>query len=195
MQKYRFFLGVLCLAAGLVFGTCAHAAPKMPKVRIETSMGDIIVELNTQKAPETVRNFLYYVKSGFYTDTIFHRVIDGFMIQGGGLTADMKEKPNKRKPVRNEADNGLSNRAYTIAMARTQEPHSATSQFFINVVDNPNLDHRDKSRQGYGYAVFGKVVAGQDVVDRIKMVPTAREGIHADVPQTPVVIRAVVPVQ
>ncbi len=196
MKRIMFFLGVLSLAVGIqIFGTHAHAAPKMPKVKIETSMGDIIVELNTQKAPETVHNFLYYVKSGFYTDTVFHRVIDGFMIQGGGLTVDMKEKPNKRKPVRNEAANGLSNKAYTIAMARTQEPHSATSQFFINVVDNPALDHRDTSRQGYGYAVFGRVIDGQDVVDKIKMVPTGREGIHADVPQTPVVIKAVVPVQ
>lgn len=185
------------LALGLCFLSPAGAAAagRLPQVAIQTSLGDIVVELDTEKAPETVRNFLYYVKSGFYNETIFHRVIDGFMIQGGGLTADMKDKPNKRKPIRNEAGNGLSNSAYTIAMARTQDPHSATSQFFINVVDNPTLDHRNDSAQGYGYAVFGRVIKGQDVVDKIKRVPTGRSGMHADVPKTPVVIKAVVPVQ
>ena len=194
-------LRIVMLVFGLALGLClmpaagAAAAGGMPQVAIQTSLGDIVVELDTEKAPETARNFLYYVKSGFYNDTIFHRVIDGFMIQGGGLTADMKDKPNKRKPIRNEAGNGLSNNAYTIAMARTQEPHSATSQFFINVVDNPALDHRNDSPQGYGYAVFGRVIRGQDVVDKIRRVPTGRSGMHADVPKTPVVIKAVVPVQ
>lgn len=189
--------GACILALGLCFLSPAGAAAagRLPQVAIQTSLGDIVVELDTEKAPETVRNFLYYVKSGFYNETIFHRVIDGFMIQGGGLTADMKDKPNKRKPIRNEAGNGLSNSAYTIAMARTQDPHSATSQFFINVVDNPTLDHRNDSAQGYGYAVFGRVIKGQDVVDKIKRVPTGRSGMHADVPKTPVVIKAVVPVQ
>ena len=191
---------VLCaFVAVFVLGFCllprAKAAGDLPKVAIQTSFGDIIVELNPEKAPETVRNFLYYAKSGFYTDTIFHRVIDGFMIQGGGLTADMKTKPNKRKPIRNEATNGLSNSAYTIAMARTQEPHSATSQFFINVVNNPILDYHNDSDRGYGYAVFGKVVGGRDVVDKIRRVPTGHVGMYADVPKTPVVIKAVVPVQ
>lgn len=188
---------IVVLALLLGFGVMAGsstAAPKMPEVKIETSMGDIVVELDTEKAPETVRNFLYYVKSGFYNDTVFHRVINGFMIQGGGLTADMKTKANSRKPIRNEADNGLSNKKYTIAMARTQDPHSATSQFFINVADNAALDYREKSTAGYGYAVFGRVIKGQDVVDKIKMVATGRSGMHADVPLTPVVIKAVVPV-
>lgn len=191
----RAVVAALVLALGFCLAPQAKAAGKLPEVAIQTSLGDIVVELDTEKAPETVRNFLYYVKSGFYNDTIFHRVIDGFMIQGGGLTADMQDKPNKRKPIRNEAGNGLSNNAYTIAMARTQEPHSATSQFFINVVDNPALDHRNESMQGYGYAVFGRVIKGQDVVDKIKRVPTGRSGMHADVPKTPVVIKAVVPVQ
>lgn len=191
----RAVVAALVLALGFCLAPQAKAAGKLPEVAIQTSLGDIVVELDTEKAPETVRNFLYYVKSGFYNDTIFHRVIDGFMIQGGGLTADMQDKPNKRKPIRNEAGNGLSNSAYTIAMARTQDPHSATSQFFINVVDNPALDHRNESMQGYGYAVFGRVIKGQDVVDKIKRVPTGRSGMHADVPKTPVVIKAVVPVQ
>lgn len=195
-QRAVWTVAAVCvLALSLCLPLRTEAAGKLPEVAIQTSLGDIIVELDTENAPETVRNFLYYVKSGFYNDTIFHRVIDGFMIQGGGLTADMKDKPNKRKPIRNEAGNGLSNSAYTIAMARTQDPHSATSQFFINVVDNPALDHRNDSAQGYGYAVFGRVIKGQDVVDKIKRVPTGRSGMHADVPKTPVVIKAVVPVQ
>lgn len=190
MKKLFFFVVLFCFCLGTSF-----AAPKSPQVAIQTTMGDIVVELDTAKAPETVRNFLFYVKSGFYTDTIFHRVIDGFMIQGGGLTANMTPKPNNRQPIRNEASNGLLNKAYTVSMARTQQPHSATSQFFINVVDNPFLDHKNNSAQGYGYAVFGRVISGQDVVDQIKVVPTGRSGMYADVPLTPIVIKAVVPVQ
>ena len=159
----------LCFGAGLL-PIQGHAAAPLPKVKIETNMGDIVVELNPAKAPKTVSNFLYYVKSGFYNNTIFHRVINGFMIQGGGHTADMQEKATTRKPVVNEAGNGLKNDAYTIAMARTSDPDSATSQFFINVANNDFLNHKNETPSGYGYAVFGKVVQGQDVVDRIKAV-------------------------
>ena len=147
------------------------------------------------KAPKTVSNFLYYVKSGFYNNTIFHRVINGFMIQGGGHTADMQEKANSRKPVVNEAGNGLKNDAYTIAMARTNSPDSATAQFFINVANNDFLNHKNETPSGYGYAVFGKVIQGQDVVDRIKSVSTGSYGPYQDVPKTPVIIKSIVPVQ
>ncbi len=173
----------------------SHAAAPLPKVKIETSMGDIVVELNPAKAPKTVSNFLYYVKSGFYNNTIFHRVINGFMIQGGGHTADMQEKANSRKPVVNEAGNGLKNDAYTIAMARTNDPDSATAQFFINVANNDFLNHKNETPSGYGYAVFGKVIQGQDVVDRIKSVSTGSYGPYQDVPKTPVIIKSIVPVQ
>lgn len=185
---------VLCLGASLALPPAGNAAPQ-PKVKIETSMGDIVVELNSAKAPKTVSNFLYYVKSGFYKDTIFHRVINGFMIQGGGHTADMREKDTTRKPVVNEAANGLKNEPYTIAMARTNDPDSATAQFFINVANNDFLNHKNTTPSGYGYAVFGKVIQGQDVVDRIKAVPTGNVGPYQDVPTTPVVIRNIVPVQ
>lgn len=184
----------LCFGASLALPGVGQAAP-LPKVKIETSMGDIVVELNSAKAPKTVSNFLYYVKSGFYADTIFHRVINGFMIQGGGHTADMQEKAVTRKPVVNEAANGLKNEPYTIAMARTNDPDSATAQFFINVADNDFLNHKNNTPSGYGYAVFGKVVQGQDVVDRIKTVATGPVGPYQDVPTTPVIIKNVVPVQ
>lgn len=167
-------------------------AAALPKVKIETSLGDIVVELDSAKAPETVRNFLVYVKSGFYKDTIFHRVINGFMIQGGGFDQTMRQKAPTRKPIANEASNRLPNKAYTIAMARTSDPHSASSQFFINVADNPGLNYRASTQDGYGYAVFGKVVQGMDVVDKIKMVPTGRSGQHENVPLTPVVIKDIV---
>lgn len=159
----------------------------MPMVELDTTMGEIVIELNEREAPKTVENFLNYVKSGHYDGTIFHRVIDGFMIQGGGMDASMNEK-GTNKPIENEADNGLKNDAGTIAMARTQDPHSATSQFFINVKDNDFLNHSGKNMQGWGYTVFGKVVKGMDVIDQIKGVPTGRFGMHADVPKTPVVI-------
>lgn len=168
----------------------AAAAATNPVVLIATSLGDITVELDAAKAPLTVANFLAYVDDGFYDGTIFHRVIKGFMIQGGGLTADMSQKPT-RAPVRNEAGNGLRNRRGTIAMARTTAVDSATAQFFINHADNDSLDHRDNSPRGFGYAVFGRVTAGMDVVDRIAQVPTGRVGGHDDVPLTPVVIRKV----
>ena len=153
-------------------------------------MGDIFLELNAEKAPQTVANFLSYVKAGHYDGTVFHRVIDGFMIQGGGMTADMAEKP-KGTPIPNEADNGLRNLRGTLAMARTGDPHSATSQFFINVADNRFLDHRGKSVEGWGYAVFGQVIDGMDVVDAIVAVPRGNRGPHGDVPLEPIVMQRV----
>ena len=156
-------------------------------VKLETSMGDIVIELDEAKAPLSSANFLNYVKQGHYDGTIFHRVIDGFMIQGGGMDADMQEK-STGQPIQNEADNGLANEAYTVAMARTMEPHSATAQFFINVKKNDFLNHTAKNPQGWGYAVFGKVTQGQGVVNKIKAVDTGRKGIHDDVPLEPVTI-------
>ena len=161
----------------------------MPLVELETSMGNITIELNEEKAPKTVENFLNYVNSGHYEGTIFHRIIDGFMIQGGGMDAEMNEKKTNA-PVENEADNGLKNDQGTIAMARTQDPHSATSQFFINVKDNDFLNHSGKNAQGWGYTVFGKVTSGMDVIEKMRSVPTGRFGMHADVPSTPVVINS-----
>ena len=160
-------------------------------VKLETSMGEIEIELFEEQAPKTVANFLDYVNNGHYDGTIFHRVINGFMIQGGGMTADMQEKPTSA-PIENEADNGLKNEAYTVAMARTQDPHSATAQFFINVKNNEFLNHTGKNPQGWGYTVFGKVKSGHGVVNKIKAVPTGRKGMHDDVPVTPVVIEKAV---
>lgn len=168
----------------------ASGQPPNPRVLLETSKGAITVELFAGNAPASTGNFLNYAKTGFYDGTIFHRVIPGFMIQGGGMTAEMAEKP-KHAPILNEADNGLRNLRGTLAMARTGEPHSASSQFFINVADNRFLDHRGKSIEGWGYAVFGQVVDGMDVVDAIVAVPRGRAGPHDDVPETPVVIERV----
>ena len=159
-------------------------------VLMETSMGLITIELYPDKAPATVANFLQYVDDGFYEGTIFHRVIDNFMIQGGGMSPTMKEKPTNA-PVINEADNGLSNLTGTLAMARTMDPHSATAQFFINVNNNDFLDHKGKTPEGWGYCVFGKVVDGMDVVNKIKKVRTKRVGYHDDVPADPVTINSV----
>lgn len=160
------------------------------KATIETSMGTITLELNDDKAPTTVANFVKYAKEGFYDGTIFHRVIDGFMIQGGGFTKSMDQKPTG-EPVRNEAMNGLKNRRGTIAMARTMVVDSATSQFFINLVDNDFLDFTSPTPQGFGYAVFGKVTDGMNVVDAIGKVKTGFSGPHQNVPETPVVIKKV----
>jgi peptidyl-prolyl cis-trans isomerase B (cyclophilin B) len=157
------------------------------RVLLQTSLGDFVVELDQQSAPDTVTNFLGYVEQGFYDGTIFHRVINGFMVQGGGFEPGMKQKP-AGEPIRNEAGNGLKNTAYTIAMARTSDPHSATAQFFINVADNGFLDHTAPNPQGWGYCVFGKVVEGRDVIDRIKGVRTGSSGFHQDVPVEDVVI-------
>ena len=156
-------------------------------VRLKTNFGIIALELDTGRAPETVKNFLDYVESGFYSNTVFHRVIDGFMIQGGGFEPGMRQKP-VRGPIKNEADNGLKNERYTVAMARTSEPHTASSQFFINLKDNDFLNHTAPSSQGWGYCVFGKVVEGRDVVDEIKQVKTGKRGAHADVPVEDVII-------
>ena len=156
-------------------------------VILHTSHGDITLELDAESAPATVANFLQYVRDGHFDNTIFHRVIDGFMIQGGGMEPGMKQKP-VRAAIANEAGNGLKNKRYTAAMARTSEPHSATAQFFINVADNDFLDYKGPSPQGWGYCVFGRVVAGQDVVDRIKGVATANSGGHQNVPTKDVVI-------
>jgi len=158
-----------------------------PVVRLETSMGDIVLELDAGKAPLTVANFLQYVKDGHYDGTVFHRVIDNFMIQGGGLKEDMSPKKT-REAIKNEAENGLKNDRGTIAMARTQVVDSATSQFFINVKDNDFLNHQSKTPMGYGYAVFGKVTEGMETVDAIRKVPTGSKGMHQDVPSTPVFI-------
>jgi peptidyl-prolyl cis-trans isomerase B (cyclophilin B) len=160
-----------------------------PQVVLETSEGNITLELDAEKAPITVKNFLDYVEAGHYDGTIFHRVISNFMIQGGGMDAQMKEKKT-RGQIKNEADNGLENLRGTVAMARTNVVDSATAQFFINLKDNSFLNHRDKSSQGYGYAVFGKVIDGMDVVEKIKNVATGRKGPHDDVPLSPVTINA-----
>ena len=156
-------------------------------VKLTTNHGDIVIELDAEKAPETVKNFLAYVESGHYDNTIFHRVINGFMIQGGGFEPGMKQKATQA-PVKNEANNGLKNDAGTIAMARTQDPHSASTQFFINVKSNSYLNYTSKSVQGWGYAVFGKVTQGMDVVEKIKAVPTGRVSMYSDVPLKPVII-------
>jgi peptidyl-prolyl cis-trans isomerase B (cyclophilin B) len=171
-------------------GTKMEQTGKNPIVVISTSMGNIEAELYADKAPESVKNFLAYAESGHYNDTVFHRVIKGFMIQGGGMTADMNQKPTKA-PIKNEADNGLKNANGTLAMARTSVVDSATSQFFINVKDNAFLDHKGKTPQGYGYAVFGKVISGTDVVQKIENVATSNKGMHQDVPSEPVVIKSI----
>ena len=160
----------------------------MSKVKLTTNHGDIVIELNPEKAPITVANFIEYVKAGHYENTVFHRVIGNFMVQGGGFEPGMKEKKDKRPSIKNEADNGLPNEKYTVAMARTMEPHSASAQFFINVADNSFLNHSGKTAQGWGYAVFGKVVEGQDVVDKIKGVKTTSKAGHQDVPVDDVIV-------
>ena len=166
----------------------AASATETPHVLMKTSMGDIKLELDAHKAPESVGNFLKYVKNGHYNGTIFHRVIDGFMIQGGGFDKNMVQKPTQA-PIKNEGRNGLKNMPYSVAMARTGNPDSATAQFFINVNDNAALDY--PSRDGHGYAVFGRVVSGQDVVDKIRMVQTTSVGGYQDVPRVPVIIESV----
>ncbi|MFO7646604.1 MULTISPECIES: peptidylprolyl isomerase [Halomonas] len=155
---------------------------------LQTNFGDITVELDHEKAPKTAANFEQYVRDGFYDNTLFHRVIDGFMVQGGGFDLEFNQKPT-RDPIENEADNGLTNATGTLAMARTQDPHSATAQFFINVSDNDFLNHSGKSIQGWGYCVFGRVAEGMEVVEKIKAVATTRRGMHADVPAEDVVIQ------
>lgn len=182
MQKFLVSLTLLLLS------TASWAEANAVRVQMETNKGNIILELNAEKAPKTVANFLQYVDEGFYNNTIFHRVIKGFMIQGGGFDTNYQRK-NTRPPVINEADNKLQNNRGTIAMARTLDPHSATSQFFINVLDNEPLNHKAKNPRGWGYAVFGKVVQGMDVVDTIRNIPTIPAGpFPQDVPRDPVII-------
>ena len=184
-------LGAAFLVSPLVQAEPKPAAVKPVSVEIITNQGNIVVALDPAKAPKTVANFLSYVKEGFYNDTIFHRVIPGFMIQGGGFTANFNQKPTQM-PILNEANNGLSNKRGTIAMARTSNPNSATSQFFINVADNPFLDYSGPSAQGAGYAVFGHVTSGMDVVDKIVKTPTGAQGpFPQDVPKQTVLIESI----
>jgi cyclophilin family peptidyl-prolyl cis-trans isomerase len=181
---------MLALGAWIGLATTAWAEGKNPMVLISTSLGDIKVELYEDTAPITVKNFLTYVNDGFYNGTIFHRVIPNFMIQGGGLDKDMNQKPTKAA-IKNEAANGLKNEVGTIAMARTGVVDSATAQFFINTKDNTFLNHRDETPAGFGYAVFGKVVSGMDVVQKIEKVQTTNKGPHQNVPVEPVVIKSI----
>ncbi len=185
MSRFSLFLAAFSL---FFLPALAHAQGAAPTyVNIETSFGPIVLELDNQTAPNTAANFAKNVQNGHYDGTIFHRVIGNFMIQGGGFTPDMKEKPTGPE-IQNEATNGLKNMKYTVAMARTGDPHSAAAQFFINTVDNPGLDHTAETPQGWGYAVFGKVVKGQDTVDQIAKVKTGRFGPHENVPVKPVII-------
>lgn len=162
-----------------------------PRVKLTTTAGDIVIELDAVNAPKSAENFLTYTREGFYDNTVFHRVIDGFMVQGGGFEPGMKQKTTKA-PIENEATNGLKNDKYTLAMARTNDPHSATSQFFINIANNDFLNHTAPTAQGWGYTVFGKVVEGQDVVDAIRGVKTGNAGFHQNVPTNDVVIEKAV---
>lgn len=190
MKKLLPLLLMLLVAACNSEATDAPAAGSTPRVLMQTSMGEIVIELYPDKAPKSVANFLQYVDDGFYNGTIFHRVIDGFMIQGGGFTPEMQQKQT-RAPIMNEADNGLRNTVGTLAMARTMDPHSATSQFYINVAMNSSLDFREKTPRGWGYAVFGRVVKGMEVVKAIKSVATTSRGMYQDVPATAVMIQKV----
>jgi peptidyl-prolyl cis-trans isomerase B (cyclophilin B) len=186
MQE-RFMKFALISTMAILVVVSAAIAGDPPKVVMDTSQGRIVFELDVVKAPQTVQNFLAYVDAGFYDGTIFHRVIPGFMIQGGGFSADMQRKPT-RPPIHNEAENGLRNERGTIAMARTSDPHSATAQFFINTVDNEFLNYKSKNSAGWGYAVFGRVAEGMAVVDAISGVKTTTRGRLRDVPTDPVVI-------
>ncbi|MDO8828449.1 peptidylprolyl isomerase [Methylophaga sp.] len=178
------------------FSLAAHAegGSSQPKVKLTTNHGDIVIALNADKAPETVKNFIQYVEAGFYDGTIFHRVIENFMIQGGGFDESFQQKKTEA-PIQNEADNGLSNKLGSIAMARTGDPHSATAQFFINTKDNDFLNYRGKTMQDWGYAVFGEVIEGMDVVDAIRKVNTTMRGGHQDVPAEAVVIEKAIVVE
>ena len=189
----RFLLALLTVAMILAAAIPASSEEKgkesYPHVYIKTNVGGFTIELYPDKAPVTVANFLNYVEKGYYSGTIFHRVIKGFMIQGGGFTTDMSQKETA-PPIKNEASNGLKNEKYTLAMARTNIVDSATSQFFVNVKDNSNLDHRDKTKTAYGYCVFARVIEGTDVIDKIEMAQTAKKGSYSDVPVKPVIIKA-----
>ena len=184
-MKYLILFGVMAILCGI--NKLSWAEAKAPRVKLTTNHGDIVIELNLQAAPKTTENFLSYVRDGFYDGVIFHRVIKGFMIQGGGMDENMQEKAT-RDPIQNEAQNGLKNDKYTLAMARTSAPHSASAQFFINTTNNDFLNFKAPNPQGFGYAVFGKVVDGFDVVDQIEGVKTGNKGFHQDVPKDAVVI-------
>ena len=202
MNIYKFSTSFFIVTLLILVSSCAEnnnvaeveqqKEKVMTEVIIKTSLGDINLELNNEKAPITVENFISIAESGYYEGTIFHRVINGFMIQGGGLTADMSNKSSGTSPIQNEANNGLSNDRGTIAMARTMDPHSATSQFFINHKDNGFLNHTGETSQGWGYAVFGVVTDGMDVVDQIAEVATGSSGAYQDVPQEVITIESVV---
>ncbi len=188
-MKTKAWLAVLAAVSLCASQAAVLAAETNPTVRMETNRGLVVMELYRDKAPKTVENFLRYVQDGFYDGTMFHRVIKNFMIQGGGFTVEYRKKPT-RSPVGNEADNGLKNKRGSVAMARTTDPHSATAQFFINVVDNDFLNHRTPTPRGWGYTVFGQVTDGMDVVDEIRGVPTGSGGpFSKDVPQEPVIIQ------
>jgi cyclophilin family peptidyl-prolyl cis-trans isomerase len=176
---------IFALLIALAVAPAAFASN--PKVELKTSLGSVVIDLYPENAPQTVENFLQYVKDGFYDGTVFHRVIPGFMVQGGGFTRNLQQKPT-RPAIRNEAGNGLRNAVGTVAMARTKDPHSATAQFFINVADNDFLDFKSPDENGYGYTVFGRVSSGMDVVQKMLQVPTATVGPHQNVPRTPIVI-------
>jgi peptidyl-prolyl cis-trans isomerase B (cyclophilin B) len=188
MSFARMLLGLTLVA--LPMASTSAGSKTSPLVRMTTNMGEIEIELNAEKAPKSVANFLEYVRSGHYNGTIFHRVIPGFMIQGGGFEPGMKQKPTN-DAIENEADNGLKNDTGTIAMARTNDPHSATAQFFVNVKDNAFLNHTGKNPSGWGYAVFGKVTKGMDVVKKIETTPTGSMGPFQDVPKQDVVIEKI----
>jgi len=192
MKRFFSFLLILAfLGFGISVAGADEKTADAPRVRLETNLGNIVVELDPKAAPKTVDNFLTYVRDGFYNGTIFHRVIKGFMIQGGGFTEDLQQKP-ARPAIQNEADNGLKNLRGAIAMARTPDPNSATAQFFINTVDNSFLNFKSKTPAGWGYCVFGKVVEGMDVVDKIENQPTTTKMIGNDVPVSPVIIKRAV---
>lgn len=201
-ENFVSLLAVAALLSGAPAALAESSAEKAPEaattnpvVKIKTSMGEITAELDAKNAPVSTSNFVEYARSGYYDGTIFHRVIPNFMIQGGGMDANLAPKAGARAPIRNEADNGLKNTRGTLAMARTSDPNSATSQFFINVTDNGFLDHRSKMPSQYGYAVFGKVTEGMDVVDRIKAVKTGNKGMMQNVPVEPVLIESVTVVE
>ncbi len=186
---------LICAAIAITcFIQNARANTVYPKVLLETNQGEIVLELYPEKAPETVENFLKYVRDGFYNGTIFHRVIKGFMIQGGGMTEGMSKKTTL-DPVKNEAYNGLKNLRGTVAMARTMDPHSATAQFFINTVDNGFLDFKGQTATGWGYCVFGKVIKGMEVVDAIEQMPTTKKEGHSDVPRSTVVLKKAIEIK
>lgn len=185
----RFFKYILLPFFTFILFGCGKTSATNPTVTIETNMGNIVVELDRANTPNTTENFIKYVQNGYYENTLFHRVINGFMIQGGGLNPDMTDKPSSLEPIQNEADKGGKNVTGSLAMARTGDPHSATSQFFINVSDNESLNYRSKTPQGWGYCVFGKVIEGMDVVNKIKAVQTTSKSFHQNVPVEDIIIK------